>query len=94
MGKYRQLSLEKYPSTAREYKDIPIESIKKLTPHSYISRAQTSYLQKMSDNPDNFSAVVLVDFAENYSFVVQDEVQAFLGTTKANVMENPNNTRS
>lgn len=54
-----------------------IESIEKLTSHSYISRAQTSYLQKRKDNLDNNSAIVLLDFAENYSFVVQDEVQAF-----------------
>ena len=29
------------------------------------------------DNLDGCSAIVLVDFAENYSFVVQDEVQGF-----------------
>ena len=54
-----------------------IDSVEKLTCHSYISRAQTSYLQKQKDILDNHSAIVLVDFSENYSFVVQDEVQAF-----------------
>ena len=29
------------------------------------------------DNLDGCSAIVLVDFAKNYSFVVQDEVQGF-----------------
>ena len=54
-----------------------IDSVEKLTSHSYIPRAQTSYFQKQKDNLDTHSAIVLVDFAENYSFVVQDEVQAF-----------------
>ena len=49
----------------------------KLTSHSYISRAQTSYYKMRKDNLDECSAIVLVDFAENYSFVVQDEVQGF-----------------
>ena len=49
----------------------------KLTSHSYISRAQTSYYKKRKDLLDNQSAIVLLDFAENYSFVIQDEVQGF-----------------
>ena len=54
-----------------------IESIEKLTSRSYISSGQTSYLQKRKDNLDNNSAIVLLDFAENYSFALQHEVQAF-----------------
>ena len=54
-----------------------IYSVEKLTSHSYIIRAQTYFLQKQKDILDNHSAIVLVDFSVNYSFVVQDEVQAF-----------------
>ena len=47
------------------------------TSHSYIYRAQTSYYKMRKENLDDCSAILLVDFAENYSFVVQDEVQGF-----------------
>lgn len=51
----------------------------KLTSHSYISRAQTSYYIMRKDSLDDCLAIVLVDFAENYSIVVQDEFQGFTG---------------
>ena len=54
-----------------------MNSIEKLTSHSYISRAQTSYLKKQKDELAENTDIVLVNFAENYSFVVQDEVQGF-----------------
>ena len=45
--------------------------------HSCISRTQTSYLKEQRNNLDNHTVIIMVDFAENFSFVVQDEVQAF-----------------
>ena len=69
--------METYLTTIKEVCNILIKSIDKLTSHSYVSRAQTSYLKNRKDNLDNLSVIVLVDFVENYSFVVQDEVQGF-----------------
>lgn len=45
--------------------------------HDFIAREQNKFLQfaKSSLQPGQF--VVLLDFAENYSFVVQDEVQSY-----------------
>ena len=64
-------------TTVRQYYEMLIESVEKLTSHSYISLTQTSYLQRRKDNLDNNSTIVLLDFAVNYYFVVQDEVLAF-----------------
>ena len=69
-------SLETQTTTLKHYNRILIDAMEKLTSHSYISHAQTSYYKKRKDVDDQ-SAIVLLDFAENYSFVVQDEVQAF-----------------
>ena len=60
-----------------EYKDIVIECIDKLTSHSYISKCQTKYLKDLKENlPDN-ECIILGDFAENYQYVVQDEIQSY-----------------
>ena len=47
----------------------------KLTAHSYISKCQSKYLKNLKEELPSNSAIILEDFAENYSFVVQDEVQ-------------------
>ena len=69
--------MESHSTTLAQYTEILINSIEKLTSYSYTSRAQTSYFKKQKYELDEKTAIVLVDFAENYSFVVQDEVQGF-----------------
>ena len=56
---------------------IICNSLQDLTSHSYISKTQAEYLKIRKENIDNETAISLGDFAENYSFVVQDEVQSF-----------------
>ena len=52
-------------------------SIDKVTTHSYIAKCQSCYLSSRKENLLEHSAIVLGDFAENYTFVVQDEIQSF-----------------
>lgn len=48
------------------------------TSHHYTAKAQAQYLKKLKDRlPVQEQAIVLVDFAENYSFLCQDAVQGF-----------------
>ena len=54
-----------------------MEKLVKLTAHSYISKCQSKYLKNLKEELPSNSARILGDFAENYSFVVQDEVQGF-----------------
>ena len=51
--------------------------MQKLTAHSYISKAQEKYLKKRKEELEGNTALFLGDFAENYKFAVQDEVQDF-----------------
>ena len=55
---------------------IICNSLQELTTHSFISESQAEYLQQRKDNIDNETVISLGDFAENYSFVVQDKVQS------------------
>ena len=51
--------------------------INALTSHSFIAKAQAAYLSQQKESLTRGTAVVLLDFAENYSFVVQDAVQGY-----------------
>ena len=49
----------------------------KLTSHSFITKSQAQYLKNRKESIHFDTAIILVDFFENYSFVIQDEVQGF-----------------
>ena len=48
-----------------------------MTIHSFISKTQSNYFKDCKENLQNDSCTVILVFAENYQFIVQDEVQAF-----------------
>ena len=48
-----------------------------LTAHSFISREQNKVFKEIKENLTNNQALAILDFAENYKFVVQDEAQSF-----------------
>ncbi|XP_063604197.1 LOW QUALITY PROTEIN: uncharacterized protein LOC134779822 [Penaeus indicus] len=59
------------------YVDIVETQLQKLTSHSFIAKAQSRYLKSRKADMDSSTALILGDFAENYKFMVQDEVQGF-----------------
>ncbi len=54
-----------------------VEKLNKLTAHSYIAKSQAKFLKKCKSNLKENEVIVLGDFAENYKFVIQDEVQSY-----------------
>ena len=52
-------------------------SFDSLRQHHFIAKAQSSYLSQLKEDLTEDQAIVMLDFAENYSFVIQDEVQGF-----------------
>ena len=61
--------------------DMISNSIDKLTSHSYIAKAQSSHLKLekecRKENVDENTILVLVDFSENFTFIVQDEIHSY-----------------
>lgn len=54
------------------------EKIVNLTRHHYTSKAQSAYLRTLKDAvKSDEECIILGDFAENYSFIVQDATQGF-----------------
>ena len=70
-------TLETHTLPLEKFYDVLIASIEKLTSHSFFSKVQSSYCKELKNNLEENTAIILVDFAENYSFVVQDAVQGF-----------------
>ena len=65
------------PTHHTETVNILIEQLHILTVHSYISKCQSRCLKKLKSETDNSTVLFFGDFAENYQFVTQDEVQGF-----------------
>ena len=61
--------------TVADYIEILIAQLVKSTVHSFIARSQAKALKELKINLQQNEVIVLGDFAENYSFVVQDEIQ-------------------
>ena len=57
--------------------DMISNSIDKLTSHSYIAKAQSSHLKLRKENVDENTILVLVDFSENFTFIIQDEIHSY-----------------
>lgn len=69
-------SLKTISESRDEFIDGLCEDIFKLTKHDYIAQAQSRSLNDLKANLSNDEAIVLLDFSENYSFVVQEEIQS------------------
>ena len=54
------------------------EHLQHIILHDFIAKVQTSYYQDLRDNMlDEKEVLVVGDFAENFTFVMQDEVQSY-----------------
>ena len=70
-------TLRTYTSTVEDFIDLLVDSIDSLTTHSYIAKSQAQYLKRRKDELDGETCLLLLDFAENYHYIVQDEVQGY-----------------
>ena len=57
-----------------EFIKFAASQLDKLTSHSLIATSQAQYLKNGKESIHFNTAIILVDFSKNYSFVVQDEV--------------------
>ena len=64
-------------TTCEKYKELLIDTIDGLTMHSYLAKAQAQFLKDKKENLLENEVLVLCDFAENYQYLIQDEIQSF-----------------
>lgn len=70
-------SLETFVKTAEQFIDSLSEKLTLLLKHSFIAKKQAEYLNALKKDLPAGHVIVLGDYAENFSFIVQDEVQGF-----------------
>ena len=63
--------------SVEEFVNELVYQVDNLSKHSFIAKSQARYLKERKDNIDETSCIVLLDFAENYHYIVQDEVQGY-----------------
>lgn len=60
-----------------DFVELLFKQLKDLLPHHYIAKQQAKFLQKVKDELKENKAVTILDFSENFSFVIQDSVQGY-----------------
>ena len=70
-------SLETVSKSADDFVDFFCEKLEILLPHSFIAKQQSSYQSELKTCLRSGEFLVVGDFAENYSFVLQDSAQSF-----------------
>ncbi|GBL84422.1 hypothetical protein AVEN_66656-1 [Araneus ventricosus] len=60
-----------------EFIEKLVEKLNKLIPHSYIAKSQSSFFKNLKGTTSSNTAVVSMDFSENYAFTIQDEAQGY-----------------
>ena len=63
-------------STYEEYKDTLISAINAITKPLFLAKYQANFLRAKKESLKANAVIVLGDFAENYQFLVQDEIQS------------------
>lgn len=70
-------TLETLIKSSDEFVNELITKLLVLLPHSFIAKEQSKFLEQLKSELKEGELVVICDFSENYSFVLQDEVQGF-----------------
>ena len=60
-----------------EFLEDLVEKLDNLTSYHFIAKHQSQYLTSLKEELPANEAVLILDFAENYSFVVQDAAQRY-----------------
>ena len=64
-------------TTLEGFIDDLCEQIDALTTHSFTAKTQAAHLKQRKENLPEDTAIVILDFAENYQYIIQDEVQSY-----------------
>ena len=69
-------SLETIVKNPDDFLEELTDNLYKLTKHHYVSKSQTCFLKQLKENLKPNECIMQMDFAENFSFIIQNEVQS------------------
>ena len=64
-------------ATLEEFVDLLCDKMDALSKHSFIAKSQGAHLKKSKEELPPDTAIIICDFAENYQYVIQGEVQSY-----------------
>ena len=67
----------------KEFVESLVDKMNDLTGHSYLARSQAQVLKRCTEELAADEVIILVDFAENFKFMFQDEVQSYHWTQQS-----------
>lgn len=70
-------NLETIEKSTSEFVDLFTENLSALVRHDFIAKQQSSFMNHVKENLKDSEVLVICDFSENYSFVLQDEAQSY-----------------
>lgn len=70
-------SLESFETDFNSFKNKLCENVCELKLHHYVAETQKQYLNDCKNNLAYDTCIILMDFSENYSFIIQQSVQSF-----------------
>ena len=70
-------NLNSHTSDIDDFIELLVYNVDNLTTHSFIAKSQAQYLKKRKEDLNESECIILLDFAENYHYVVQDEIQGY-----------------
>lgn len=70
-------TLQCFVMTPQEFSENFLSMLSELKVHHFISKQQAQHLRALKANLSKKEAVAVMDFAENYSFVIQDAPQSY-----------------
>ena len=79
-------TLAQMTTPVQEFVSVLFDNLEKLTSHSYIAKSLSSYLRQLNDNISANTTILLLDFAENFAFTIQDEIHSYHWNTSQATM--------
>ena len=72
-----QTTLETITKSVDDFMDSFIDKLSVLKHHSFITSQQSSFQNDIKSKLNDGKFLIICDFSENYSFMLQDEAQGF-----------------
>ena len=69
--------LKTHTSDVDDFIELLVYSVDNLTTHSFVAKSQAQYLKKRKEELNESECIIILDFAENYHYDVQDEIQGY-----------------